>query len=280
MRGGLTTAGTLRGRVCLVTGGASGIGLQLVRGLAESGARVHVCDLSPVRDHDISTQLAACSVRFSLLDVTDRLGLEKWVRDVHESEGQIDVLVHNAAFVRWTDVERMPVQEAELHMRTGYDALVHLVSTALPLMRAQGHGHVVAVGSSVGRLFVAGPSAAYAATKAAIEAYTEILRMELADSGVAVTLVRPGVVRGTDFFRRHVPSTRMPRIADLLPATTPKAVADATVRAITDRRARVDVPRYLPLMYRLYALAPGSVRKLTALGGRAQGDYTHGTELT
>ncbi|MFC7308936.1 SDR family NAD(P)-dependent oxidoreductase [Streptomyces monticola] len=273
MRIGRTPVHTLRGRVCLVTGGASGIGLQLVLGLAQAGARVHACDLSQAHLDSATAQLAGLPVEFSLLDVTDRTGLEKWVSQVHETEGRIDVLVHNAAFVRWTDVEQMPVEEAELHMRTGYDTLVHIVSTALPLMRARGQGQIVAIGSSVGRLFVGGPSAAYAATKAAIEAYTEILRLELAGSGISVTLVRPGVVRGTDFFREHVPSSRMPRIADLLPASSPQAVAAATVRAVAMRQAGVDVPRYLPLMYRVYALAPGAVRRLTAVGGSARRDY-------
>lgn len=267
------TADALKDQVCLVTGGASGIGLQLVVSLAQAGARVHACDISPQHLKTAAEQLSAFPVSLSRLDVTDRSGLEKWVTGVHQAEGRIDAVIHNAAFVRWTPVEEMSVDEAELHMRTGYDTLVHLVHITLPVLRAQGSGHVVAIGSSAGRLFVAGPSAAYAATKAAIEAYTEILRLELAASGIAVTLVRPGAVRGTDFFREHVPSARMPRIADLLPATTPQAVAKATVRAILDRRPGVDVPRYLPLMYRIYALAPAAIRRLTTLGGSGRRDY-------
>jgi deazaflavin-dependent oxidoreductase (nitroreductase family) len=265
------------GRVCLVTGGAAGIGWALTRALAAAGAHVHLCDISHdnldrARADLVGSPLAA-SVTFTHLDVTDRSALEKWINASYAQHTRIDVLIHNAAYVRFTDVEEMTVEQAQLSMRTGYDALVHAVKAVLPLMRTTGHGHIVAMGSSAGRIFVKGPSAAYAATKAAIEAYTEILRTELAGSDIAVTLVRPAAVVGTQFFAVHVPSSRMPRMADFLPPTTPEKVAIAVVKAIVRHQPAVDIPGYLPLFYRAYAMAPELTRKAAAIGGNGRRDY-------
>lgn len=188
----------MHGRVCLVTGGASGIGWAISCELAAQGAVVHVADMSA--EHLLEAQAhadrAGQDIAFTELDVVDVAGLRTWIIDVHDRCGRIDVLVNNAAFVRWSDVEEMTVAEAERTMRSGYDAMVHGVEAVLPLMRAAGGGHIVSMGSSVGEVIVKGPSAAYAATKAAIGAYTTILRLELDGSAIAVTLVRPGTVIG------------------------------------------------------------------------------------
>jgi deazaflavin-dependent oxidoreductase (nitroreductase family) len=271
------TLPSLPGRVCLVTGGAAGIGLALTRALATAGAHVYVCDNSPSNLERASGGLAqvpgTASVTFAEVDVTDRAALEEWIAKVHAERGRIDVLVHNAAYIRWADVDEMSVEQAQLSMRTAYDALVCSVKAVLPLMRAGGGGQIVAMGSAAGRIFVKGPSAAYAAAKAAIEAYTEMLRIELAGSDIGVTLVRPATVVGTDFFKIHVSSARMPRIADFLPATSPEKVAAATVDAIRNGRATVDIPGYLPSFYRAYAMAPGLTRKAAATGGSGRRDY-------
>jgi NADP-dependent 3-hydroxy acid dehydrogenase YdfG len=158
-------------------------------------------------------------------------------------------------------------------MRVGYDGMLYGVKTVLPLMLAAGRGHIVNMGSSAGRIFVTGPSAAYAAVKAAIDAYTQVLQIELKNTPICVTLMRPGTVAGTDFFRKHAASSRLPRLADLVPSLTPSQVALSVVRAIRDRRAVVDVPGYLVLFYLFFALAPGALRWLTTLGGHGRREY-------
>lgn len=82
---------------------------------------------------------------------------------------------------------------------------------------------------------------AYAAVKAAIEAYTEILRLELRDTPIYVMLVRPGAVAGNPFFGAHVRSDQLPRLVDVLPAATPGQVATAIVRGIIRDRRAVDI---------------------------------------
>jgi squalene-hopene/tetraprenyl-beta-curcumene cyclase len=272
------TPATLHGAVCLVTGGAQGIGLAVTRALAQHSAHVHVAEICQQSLESAAAELQAAGlgpqVTFHHVDVSDRDAYEHCIADVHAAGGRLDILVNNAAFTRWRDVQDMSVEEAQLTMRTGYDAMVYGVKAVLPLMQAAGGGHIVTMGSAAGVVFVKGPSAAYAAAKAAINAYTQILSGELAASPVHVMLVRPGTVGGTDFFGRHVPSHRMPRIADFLPISTPEQVADAIVDGLLHQREIVDVPGYLRTMYRAYALAPRAVRTLASLGGPARRNHT------
>lgn len=103
--------------------------------------------------------------------------------------------------MQWDDVLNMSIDQAQHTMRVGYDGMVTGIRTALPWMMAAGQGHIVTVGSITARILVRGSSAAYTATKAAIDAYTITLQIELAHTPVSATLVRLGTVAGTDFFK-------------------------------------------------------------------------------
>jgi NAD(P)-dependent dehydrogenase (short-subunit alcohol dehydrogenase family) len=197
-----------QGQVCVVTGGTQGIGWALTRALADEGAAVYACgfSLSSLDKAEAvrATLSTAAQIHLRLCDVTDRVAYEAWLAEIWVENGRIDLLIHNAAFVRWADVTEMSVEEAQRTVRVGYDGMVIGTKTVLPRMQAAGRGHIVNIGSVTGRAFVGGASAAYAATKAAIDAYTQILHAELADSPVNATIVRLGTVAGTDFFRKHV----------------------------------------------------------------------------
>ncbi|OEJ35231.1 hypothetical protein BGK67_31505 [Streptomyces subrutilus] len=265
--------------MCLVTGGAQGIGWEVTRLLASAGAHVYVADICDDNLHEARRRLADCPggdrVRLARVDVTDQGQVQDWTAQALEGHGHIDVLVNNAAFVRWQDFHESNAPDALLMMRTGYDAMVHTVAAVLPPMRYQRSGHIVNMGSSVSRVRGRGPAAAYTATKAAVEAFTEVTRLELAGHGIQVTLVRPGLVAGTDFFRRHVPSDRLPRFADHLPPCTPEQVAVAIGRALAKGTDTVDIPGWLPLSYGAYQMSPRAFRWLAALGGPARRDFGH-----
>ncbi|WP_372412266.1 SDR family NAD(P)-dependent oxidoreductase [Streptomyces luteireticuli] len=265
------------GQVCAITGGAQGLGWALTKTLAEHGAIVHACDLSDqhlaTAQDMLRTRSWADRVRLTHYDVTSLSDMQDWLTGIYQANGGPHVLVNNAMFTRWADTEQMSVTEAEKTMRTAFDAMVYTVTTTLPLLRAAGRGHIINIGSSVGHAYVRGPSAAYAAGKAAIEAYTRMLAIELADSPVHVMLVRPGVISGTDFHRHHVPPDRMPRIADLLPASTPHQAALAILHGIQRRRRIVDVPPYVSAAIKAFDLMPSLVTKLSLIGGNARHDF-------
>jgi NAD(P)-dependent dehydrogenase (short-subunit alcohol dehydrogenase family) len=267
----------LKGKVCLVTGGAQGIGWAIAQVLADHGGEVHACDVSEDNLRRATRELAALPwsqrLRLTPCDVASRSALQTWIADVHRETGRIDVLVSNAAFVRWTNVDEMTIEEAERTIQVGYHAMLYGVKAVLPLMRAAGQGCIVNMGSAAGRIFVGGSSASYAAAKAAVDAFTQVLQIELQGTPIQAILVRPATVAGTDFFRKHVPFARLPRLADFLPCLTPPEVAAAVVRAIQKRRPTVDLPRYLSLLYLGHALVPGVLRWLFRLGGSGRRRY-------
>ncbi|MEU1628279.1 SDR family oxidoreductase [Streptomyces sp. NPDC020096] len=273
-----SSAGWPAGRVCVITGGAQGIGWELAVLLARGGARVFTNDVDDQALERAATQAAGMGygqVYLERADVTDFGQVSSWIEGVRRQAGRIDVLVNNAAFVRWQDVEEMAVDDALRTMRTAYDGMVHTLAAVLPVMREAGSGSIANVGSCLSRMHGPGPSAAYVAGKAAVEAFTDMLRLELAGTPLKVTLVRPGLVAGTDFFRRRVPSSRLPRLADFVPALTAEQVARAVLRGLSTGAATVDVPRYLPLVYRAYDFSPRLVQYLSSLGGPARRDFGH-----
>ena len=267
----------LKGKVAIVTGGTQGIGWAIVRALASHGADVYACGLSQrnlERARAERGRLASpAAIHLSQCDVTDRLTYTAWLEGIYRRTARVDVLVSNAAYVRWIDVEEMTIEEAERTMRVAYDGLVYGVKSVLPYMRSAGRGHIVNIGSIAGNIFVGGASAAYAAAKAAVDAYTQTLQVELKDSPINITLVRLGTVAGTDFFDEHVSHTRMPRLLDFLPYTTPPQVAQSVVRALYRRQEILTLPRYLTLLRLVFIIAPRFSRRLAALGGKGRREY-------
>ncbi len=267
----------LSGQVCLVTGGAQGIGWATAQALAHHGGEVYIGDISQENLAAAQAQLPSLPwggrLHLERVDVADRPGVEDWIRRVHERTGHVDVLVNNAVFVRSHPVTEMPVEASELSMRVGYFGMVYTIKAALPLMLQAGRGAIVNMGSSAGEVFVGGISADYGAVKAAINAYTQLLAVELQDTPIHVMLVRPGVVAGTDFLKKHVPSTVMPALADRFRPLTPPDVAAAIVRGLRRRRAVVDIPWYLTIFYLLSDLSPRFFYWLSYLGGQSKKDY-------
>jgi NAD(P)-dependent dehydrogenase (short-subunit alcohol dehydrogenase family) len=268
----------LAGRVCLITGGAQGVGWAIARAMAAQGVRVYACDISSDNIARAAAELAASArdlaITLDRCDVADRAAVEQWVARVHQGEGRVDVLVNNAAYARWADLLDLAPEDDVRMMRVGYEGMVYGTRAVLPLMLQAGYGRIVNMGSSAGRVFAGASSAAYAATKAAIEGYTQTLQAELRNTPVHLTLVRPAAIAGTDFFRKHIPSKRMPRILDFLtPTLQPEQVADAIVQAVRNRRNIVDLPWYLPLFYGLFLYAPGLARLLMSAGQGSRRDY-------
>jgi len=267
----------LDGQVALVTGGAQGIGWGIALALADHGAQVFICDISEAQLAQAEAEAAASQwaeqLHFAVCDVSDKEAVEAWVHEVYERNGRIDILVNNAVYVRWEPAQDLSLDDVEKMMQVGYLGMIHAIQAVLPLMQQAGRGHLVNMGSSAGRLFITPTMGGYCAMKAAVDAYVQILQMELADSPIHVMLVRPAAVAGTNFFREQVSSTKMPRLGDIIPYITPPHVAKAVIRGLRRRRKIVNVPGYLNGLITLFALAPGFVRWLMGLGGNARLDY-------
>lgn len=267
----------LTDHVALVTGGAQGIGWAVSQSLADHGARVFACDISEENIAQAMAEKASMPwghlITLSPCDISDATAVDSWVAQVYAETGRIDVLVNNAVYVRWQQAATLSVGDSKKIMDVGYFGMIHTIKAVLPRMQAAQRGAIVNIGSSAGRLFVSPGTSSYSAMKAAVDAYTQILQIELDGSPISVTLVRPAVVAGTDFFRKSVSSNWMPRLGDWVPYVTPPQVARHIVLALDKRQKVVNIPGYLRLMYLGFALAPRFMRWLMRMGGNGRLDY-------
>lgn len=236
----------LRGALALVTGASSGIGRASALALAAHGCRLLACGRDEQRLADVAGRTGGEWFAADLTDAAQTAALS----DTVAGHGVPDVVVHCAGIGLAGPVEQTDEESLRPVLAVNLLAPMRLTKALLPAMRSRGSGHLVFVGSIAGRLG-APQEACYAASKAAVHAYADSLRIELDPVGIGVTTVVPGVV-ATDFFdRRGRPyERRFPR------PVPPERLADALVRAVLRDRAEVVVPRWLRVPMLVRAAAP------------------------
>ncbi|HEV8220324.1 MAG TPA: SDR family NAD(P)-dependent oxidoreductase [Streptosporangiaceae bacterium] len=170
----------------LITGCSSGIGQAAALALHEAGRTV----VATARNPASLSGLADRGLRTLALDVTD----EASMRAAVDAAGPIDVLVNNAGYGLYGTVEQLPMAEIRRQFETNFFGLVRLTQLVLPGMRAAGGGRILNVSSMGGRATLPG-GAFYHASKYAVEALSDALRMEVARFGIDVVLIEPGPVR-------------------------------------------------------------------------------------
>jgi NAD(P)-dependent dehydrogenase (short-subunit alcohol dehydrogenase family) len=125
------------------------------------------------------------------LDVTDRAADFEAVQRAHAHFGRLDVIVNNAGYGHFGFVEELSEAEGRAQLETNFFGALWITQAAIPLLRAQGNGHIVQV-SSIGGLVAFPGLGAYHASKWALEGFTEALAQEVRPSGIAVTIIEPG----------------------------------------------------------------------------------------
>lgn len=181
-----------RGSLAIVTGGSSGIGLAAARELGRKGCRVALLARDPARLAAAEARLAGegLSVIARPLDVRDRKATEAMVADLIENEGPPLWVVTAAGIVEPGFFLEQDAARMEEQVATNLLGTFHVVRAAAPAMVAAGRGHVVLVSSGAGLFGVAGYSG-YCASKFAVRGLGEVLRIELAQAGVQVTVAVP-----------------------------------------------------------------------------------------
>lgn len=176
--------------VALVTGCSSGIGHATALHLHRAGMVVY----ATARDPEKLADLADRGLRTLALDVTDEHSMAAAVEHITEQHGGVDVLVNNAGYKVLGPVEEVSGYDMRRQFETNVFGWIRLTQLVLPGMRERGYGRIVNLGSIYSRFAVPGGSYP-AATKHAIAAFSDALRLEVEPFGIGVILLEPAAVR-------------------------------------------------------------------------------------
>jgi NAD(P)-dependent dehydrogenase (short-subunit alcohol dehydrogenase family) len=189
-------------RVAAVTGASGGIGRAIALRLAAAGAEVEIAS----RDADggaatvVAIEAAGGTATFSPVDVAVPSQVEGWIADLHARHGRLDWLVNNAGTSGgWVRIEDQEPAEIERLLAVNVLSVCCALRAAIPLMRAQGHGSIVNLGSTASVQGI-GMMSVYSATKHAILGLTRGAALENADVPIRVNCICPGII-DTDLMR-------------------------------------------------------------------------------
>jgi len=174
----------------LITGSSSGIGRSSALALHAAGRTVY----ATARRLDSIKDLADQGIRTLALDVTDEESMTTAVAAIEAESGPIAVLINNAGYGLYGAVEQVPMDDIRRQFETNFFGLVRLTQLVLPGMRQARQGRILNVSSMGGRVTLPG-GAFYHASKYAVEAFSDALRMEVAQFGIDVVLIEPGPVK-------------------------------------------------------------------------------------
>lgn len=265
-------------KLCVITGGSSGIGLAVAESLARQGARLLLVargaeELERAADH--LRQLGAASVDTLSADISQEADVARLAPMIARLGGAADLVVNSAGIVSGGQLDDTPLAEWERLHAVNVLGLVRVLQAVLPAMRARARaggpgGHIVNIASGAGLVGFPGLSA-YGATKAAVVSLSQSLRAELAGLNIGVTALCPGFVQTPIahklelFGRMNTPATR--RLIERwfqfnnLQAGT---VARACLRGVRRNQAVVVVGRDVRSGYWTQRLTPGLLDGLLA----------------
>ena len=229
--------GTVGGKVVLVTGGSSGIGLSSACRFAQAGATTLICgrgeDKLVAAVAEIKAFAGNDAKVFSYsVDIADEASCAEFVKTLQEQHGGVDFLINNAgrSIRRAIEASYDRFHDFERTMQLNYFGSLRITMGLLPGMVAKKRGHIVNL-SSISVLVNAPRFSAYVASKAALDAWTRCASSEFADQGITFTTVNMPLVR--------TPMTAPTKIYDSMPLLKPEEAADMIVQACVEKPVRV-----------------------------------------
>jgi short-subunit dehydrogenase len=246
------------GTVVLVTGASSGIGYVTAKTFAQRGSTV----IAVARREELLRQLMSECQRHSpassyiVGDLGERSFAERVVDDTVARHGRLDILINNVGMSKHKQIYHMSADEAEQVMRVNFLSCVWSTLAAIPYMLRAGRGTIVNISSFAAK--VAPPrEAMYAASKGAMNSFTEALWNDLAGSNIHVALINPGPIDTEIWLKEDEPVAYNGR------KYPPEIVTHAIFEAIEKQRYEITVPRRSPMLVTARALRllfPGLLR--------------------
>jgi NAD(P)-dependent dehydrogenase (short-subunit alcohol dehydrogenase family) len=250
---------SVRGKVALVTGAASGIGRAVALALAHEGSALHLLDVNEAALAEVVAEVKGLGVEAagSRVDLARPEQISAAVREVLARWGHVDVLVNNAGVAYYGPTERMTAEQWDWLLSINLLAPIQLTRELLPVLLARPEAHVVNV-SSIAGLVAGGRLAAYHTSKFGLVGFSEALRAEYHGRGLGVTAICPGLVR-TNLFKAAVNGRegKPMRTPPGWLCVNPEAVAARVLRAIRRDEGLTLVGGMARVLWLLKRLSPG-----------------------
>lgn len=234
----------LKNKIVFITGASSGIGTACAHHFAKAGAKLLLCARRMNVLHDIATQLQSeydVEVHAFKLDVREHLDVKEALKALPEKWHKVDILINNAGLAAGLDtIQEGNVTDWDDMIDTNIKGLLHVTREVLPQMVARNSGHIINIGSIAGHETYP-KGAVYCATKYAVNALTNGLRMDLFGTKIRVSTVDPGAVE-TNFsaVRFKGDTKRAAAVYEGIDALTPNDIAD-TVLYCASRPAHINI---------------------------------------
>jgi short-subunit dehydrogenase len=254
----------VRGKLVVVTGASQGIGAATSRALAKHGARVILIARTEAKLQAIAEQVTAAGGEAHVrpCDLSDPAAVQTLADAIMAELGVPDVIINSAGAGRWLSVEETPMAEAVQMMHAPYFAAFFVTRAFLPKMIERHSGLIVNVQSPMSR-FVTGGATGYAASRYALRAFNEGLRVDLRGTGVRTTEAMFGEVTSDYFTNNPGSHERIPKIGAIVPTLSSEKVADFLVKAIRTERALFIRPFMLTAFLVLLWMFPRLLRWMT-----------------
>lgn len=181
----------LKGKVALITGASSGIGLAIARALAAEGVRLGLLARSKAKLEALAQELGEALALPA--DITQYAAVEQAVQLLQEGFGRLDILINNAGIGVFKPVQELSPEEWREVLETNLTGPFYATKAAVPALQKQGGGHIVNIGSLAGKNAFAG-GAAYNASKFGLLGFSEASMLDLRYLGIRVSTILPGSV--------------------------------------------------------------------------------------
>ncbi len=197
----------LEGKVALVTGSTSGIGLAIAKALAAEGAKLMINGFG---DPDaIAAECAELGAVHDAADLSDPVAIERMMTRCADELGGPDILVNNAGIQHVSPVESFPTEKWDAIIAINLSAVFHTTRIAVASMKARGWGRIINTASA--HSLVASPNkSAYVAAKHGVAGFTKTVALETARNGITVNCISPGYV-WTQLVENQIPDTMKAR---------------------------------------------------------------------